>query len=100
MKKLINSLNLKCTSTIKLLYSQICDISGSSGYACLKYVCCKFDLMMALEKMSALLLIHLEANMNVCTRFHDSPSNFSQDISWKTTNVILMVALEETSENH
>lgn len=38
--------------------------------------------------------------MNVCTKFHSNPFNSRQDISLKTTNVNLAVALEEKSEDH
>ncbi len=38
--------------------------------------------------------------MNVCTKFHSNPSNSSQEFSLKITNVKLMVALEENTEDH
>ncbi len=37
-----------------------------------------------------------QGNMNVWTKFHRNPSNSCQDISFKATNVNLMVALQET----
>ncbi len=52
-----------------------------------------FDLMMALDEKSGDHLII----MNVCAKFYGSPSNGYWDISLKTTNVNLMVALEGRS---
>lgn len=39
-------------------------------------------------------------DMNVCTKFRGNPSNSCQDISPKTTNINIMVALEEMSRDH
>lgn len=38
-------------------------------------------------------------DMKVCTKFLSNPSNSFRDISLKTTNVNLIVALEEMSED-
>lgn len=38
--------------------------------------------------------------MNVCSKFHVDPSNSCRHISLKTTDVIHMVALDETSGDH
>ncbi len=44
--------------------------------------------------------VHPEVNINVWTTFHGNPSKSCWDISLKTTNVNLMVAPEEKSEDH
>ncbi len=43
---------------------------------------------------------HTEWHMNVCTKFHGNPSHGCRDISLKNTNVDLMAALEDKSEDH
>ncbi len=44
--------------------------------------------------------IHPEGNMNVCTKFYGNPALICRGISLKTTNVSLMMALEERSGDH
>ncbi len=41
-----------------------------------------------------------EGDMNMCIKFHGNPSNTFWDISLKTTNVNLLVAVEENSGDH
>ncbi len=44
--------------------------------------------------------VHPDGGMNVWTKFHDNPSNSCWDISLKTTNVHLLGALQEKSDDH
>ncbi len=44
--------------------------------------------------------IHPEGDMNASTKSYGNPSNSCSKISLKTSNVNLMVALEEKSEDH
>ncbi len=57
-----------------------------------------FDLLVALEEK--VFTIHPPDTMNVCSKFHDNPSNSCQDILLKNKNVNLMVAPKETSDDH
>ncbi len=47
--------------------------------------------------MCDLITVHPDGNVNVGNKFHGNPFSCCQDISLKTTNVNLMVVLEERS---
>ncbi len=52
------------------------------------------------QRITTVIIIHAEGIMNVCTKFHDSPSNSCQDISLTSKNVHLLVVVEEMSRDH
>ncbi len=51
------------------------------------------------EEITKLITIHPDGNTNMSTRFHGNPSSSCRDISLRTTNVNLMVALKEKSSS-
>lgn len=53
--------------------------------------------MLLVLKVSQSKHIHPEGNMYICTKFNSISSNSFWNISLKTTNVKLMVALQEMS---
>ena len=57
--------------------------------------------MIALELRGSVKVatVQTEEDINIGNKFHNSPSDSCWDISLKTTNVNLMVAVEEKSGN-
>ncbi len=55
---------------------------------------------MELQMKSQVITTYRKRNMNVWTKCHGKQSNSCQDISLKTTNVKLMLALDDKSGDH